>query len=165
MEEHHLTPAHFHAFGYIVSTYAKVEQGFKILISEMLDIDIYIAAILCEPYTTLQLRNVMNSLNKHYTLPNDCNKRLCDLIGEFKTFSRLRNDIGHSMWTDGTRDKSVKPINLDIRSGKAKVLGISDDEHDWTIEELDAEAIRLNALHNRLSSLMEDLGITDDIEA
>lgn len=162
-EPHHLTEAHYYAFGYLISTYAKVEQGFKIFIGRMSGMELYAVAIICEPYSALQLRNVLTSLNRHFELPDDCNKRLCDLVGEFKTFSRLRNDIGHYMWTVGNRPNSVKPLGMDIRSGHAKAVGVNDQERDWTLEELNAEAIRLQDLHRRQVDLMVELGYDADI--
>ena len=79
------------------------------------------------------------------------------LLKEFETFSRLRNSIAHNMWNEGTRDASVKPMRLDINSGKVKFVGIHEDENDWTIDELDAEALRLQALHGRQVELLQKL--------
>jgi hypothetical protein len=65
------------------------------------------------------------------------------------------------MWKEGIRPNSIKPIHLDIRSGKPVFRGAEDDERDWTIQELEAEAIRLNALHSAQIKLLRDLGVED----
>jgi hypothetical protein len=154
-----LEHAQFHAFGYIISTYAKVEQGFKFLIGHLVDVPRPIAMMLCEPYTTANLRNVTKIIAAAYDLPCDIRQRIADMVGELKSFGKLRNDIGHNMWKDGVRPNSIKPIHLDIRSGKPVFRGAEDGERDWTIEELEAEAVRLNALHSAQLKLLRDLGV------
>jgi hypothetical protein len=83
-----LEQAQFHAFGYIISTYAKVEQGFKFLIAHLIDVPRPIAVMLCEPYTTANLRNVTKSLAAAYEPPSDVRQRITDMVGELKSFGK-----------------------------------------------------------------------------
>lgn len=163
MISHHLTPAHFHAFGYIISTYAKIEQGFKAIISGITGLDVNEIAIMTEPYSSMQLRNVITSMSEFRPLPDRGNEQLKELISEFATFSKLRNQIAHSMWTEGNRPDSIKPLNVDIRSGKAKYFGIDEDERDWTIAELDDEAIRMMDFHQKQTQFSLTRGWAPDI--
>jgi hypothetical protein len=159
----HLTQGHFHAFGYIVSTYAKVEQGLKFIIAQILGVPRSIVMMLCEPYTSNTLRNVTRSINAAHVLPG-INERITNLVGEFKSFGLLRNNISHNMWIVGTRPNSIKPIRLDIRSGKPEFYGGDDTERDWLLSELEAEAMRLEALHALQLKLLNDLGAEDIVD-
>jgi hypothetical protein len=49
-------------------------------------------------------------------------------------------------------------MKLDIRSGKPRYKGTDDEERDWTLQELEDEAVRLNALHIAQLRLLDDLG-------
>jgi hypothetical protein len=157
-EASHLTQAHFHAFGHIISTYAKVEQGFKFIIAKIINVPRHVAVLLCEPYTTQSLRNVVSTVHTAYVVPDEIRERLIELVKQFEEFGKLRNAIGHNIWTEGTRADSIRPMRLDIRSGKPKYKGTDDAERDWTLQELQNEAHRLNGLHTDLCKLLDDFG-------
>lgn len=161
-----LTGAEFHAFGYIVSTYAKVEVGFKLIIGRILGLDNWVIGILSEPYGTMDLRNVTKSIVKSSDISDELQERIVQLVGDFKTFSGLRTDICHSMWGDGICPNSIRPLRLDIRSGKLVLKGVHDDDKDWALDELEEQAKRLNALHARQVAVLKELGFpshsTDD---
>lgn len=84
--------------------------------------------------------------------------RIVDLTRQFEQFGPLRNAISHNLWREGVRPNSIKPMRLDIRSGKPKYKGTDDTERDWTLPELEAEAVRLNVLHATQLKLLDELG-------
>jgi hypothetical protein len=151
-----LTRAHFYAFGYIVSTYAKVEQGFKFIIAQIIGVRRHVALVLSEPYTSENLRDVIKSLAES-DLAFDKAERVVDLAKRFEKFGPLRNAIGHNLWKEGARADAVKPMRLDIRSGKTRYKGLDATERDWTLAELDAEAQKLNQLHAEQVALLNEL--------
>jgi hypothetical protein len=157
-EASHLTRDHFHAFGHIVSTYAKVEQGFKFIIAKIIGVPRHVAVILCEPYTSHDLRNVVRSIQAAHDLPCGMAERITGLAKQFENFGPLRNAISHNLWREGVRSNSIKPMGLSIRSGKPKYKGVDDAERDWTLPELEGEALGLNALHATQLKVLDDLG-------
>jgi hypothetical protein len=154
----YLTQEHFYVFGYIVSNYAKVEQGFKFIVAKIIGVPRHVAVLLCEPYSTLSLRNVVSTIHTAYAVPDDLRERLATHVKEFESFGPLRNAISHNIWREGTRQGSIKPMRLNIRSGSPKYVGADDAERDWTLDELADEAERLNALHNAQMKLLKDFG-------
>ena len=115
-ETSHLTQGHFHAFGYLVSTYAKVEQGFKFIIAKIIGAPRHVAMLLCEPYSAQSLRTVVQSISSAYDLPNGMSGQIVDLTRQFEQLGPLRNAISHNLWREGVRPNSIKPMRLDIRS-------------------------------------------------
>lgn len=155
----HLTPEHFYAFGYIVSTYAKVETGFSFIIAKIIGVPRHVAVLLCEPYSSQSLRNVVSTVHTtDYDMSDDLRERITDLANQFEGFGQLRNAIAHDIWTKGFREGSIKPMRLNIRSGKPKFIGADDGERDWTLDELSDEAEKLQALHRAQQELIKDLG-------
>lgn len=104
-----LTSNHILAFGGITYNYARIEGILEIIISDMLNIDVGTTVIITEPYSSLDLRNVIKSLNRVCVLPNKLNEELAQIVGDLQSFSGLRNNIAHSTWTDGDRPDSIKP--------------------------------------------------------
>ena len=81
-EPHHLTPAHLHAFGHIVSAYATVEHGLKLIIVGLAGIRHEgLGLVVLEPYSALDLTNVITSIIMSCELPDriqgaDCRQRM-----------------------------------------------------------------------------------------
>ena len=90
----------------------------------MLKLDISIFLIVSEPYGSQDLRN-----------ENDEEfEQIIGLVGRLKSYGKIRNFIAHNRWTQGKRVRSIRPIAMNIRSGKAATLGYSDDDEDYVIE-------------------------------
>jgi hypothetical protein len=159
-----LSDEHFRAFGRITHYYASIEAGLKITIGGLTGARMADTLIMAEPYTSLQLKNVVKSLNREIPLPRDGNSVLSQIVGDFTSLSTIRNAIAHFRWAQGVRPHSIKPIHLDIRSGKAVFRGNNPEERDWTPEELLAEAEKLEALDNKLRQFVKDYGLFDIIE-
>lgn len=157
--------AHFKAFGELIYQYAGAETGLKFCLSGMLNLPPNIVMILTEPYSALNLRNVVTTLAKEYQFDGVKAQELIQIIGEFKTFAALRNHIAHSRWTPGRRRGAIKPRTVDIRSEKAVWRGSDPDEPDWTAKEIEAAAKRLSALSYRTLQFMEAGGLTARIDA
>ena len=53
-------------------------------------------------------------------------------------------------------------MRLDVRTGKMlRITGLEASDRDWTLSELEAEAVRLNTLHATLIKLISDLEATE----
>jgi hypothetical protein len=113
---------------------------------------------MCEPYNVRSLLNVVKTIHTAYDVPDALRERIDELVKRFEAFAQLRNAISHELWNEGARAHSIRPMRLDIRSGKPKYKGVDDVERDWTLQELRDEAHRLNSLHADLGKLLDDLG-------
>jgi len=159
-----LSTEHFTGFGAVTHYYALVETGLKLILSDTLNIDIGVAIIISEPYGALDTRNVLKSLNKLYARGGKLNEELSQIIGDLSTFGPLRNSIAHSQWCNGERPRSIKPMRLDIRSGKPVTSGSDPEEKDYTAEDLLEEASKLELLHERICKFLEDSGAKERID-
>jgi hypothetical protein len=158
---------HMLAFGKIIHHYASAEAGIKITLSGLLKIELARLLILTEPCSAMSLRNVAKSLVKGIWPEEDSKPReaFCQMVGDLGAFGPLRNSIGHSRWYDGTRPDSIKPAYVDIRSGTAKYFGVDEEERDWTVPELNAEADKLLKLNQRIAKFLVTSGALANIDA
>jgi hypothetical protein len=149
-----MTDDHLLAFGAITYRYAYAEAHIKNILAHSVGIPIALLATLVEPCSSLELRNVAKSTAKLVEIDETNRERFCWLIGQLGSFGPLRNNIAHRRWTPGRRPGSIKPVAIDIRSGSAKMIGIRDDERDWTTDELFNDANRLHWIGEELYELV-----------
>lgn len=155
--------AHLLAFGRVVHNFASVESGIKIALSGILDAHIDACFIAFEPYSATQLRNVAKSMGKERLKPKVA-EQFCSIVGDWFAFAHLRNVIAHSRWTNGSRPNAIKPRRLSIREGRADWIGESDEEKDYTAAELEADALKLNAVNERMKKFLQTSGLAAVIE-
>lgn len=152
-----VTKDHLLGFGGIIHYYASAEAGIKIGLATVLGVELIDVMILCEPYSSLDLRNVAKSISKAHEPITPEVERFLQLIGDFGAFGPMRNLIAHSRWKAGQREGSIKPTRLDIRDGKARAYGMLEDERDWTAPELFEEADKLVDLNRRIGQFLTDV--------
>lgn len=158
-----LSDKHFEAFGRIVSAYASCETGIKLALAGVLNALPHEIMILTEPCSSQALRNVAKSIAK-LRLPASQQGNFVQLIGDFAGHGSLRNQIAHNRWTRGTRPNSIRPVQMDIRSGKAKPKGYDPEESDYTLLEIGKRADELFSLNSRIVEFMNIAGLTKNIE-
>jgi hypothetical protein len=158
-----VTKDHLLGFGAIIHYYATAESGIKMGLACVLGIELIDLMILSEPYTSLNLRNVSKSIAKVREPITPEAERFLQIVGDFGAFGTLRNLIAHSRWREGHRAGSIRPSRLDIREGKARVYGLGEEEEDWTVADLWAEADKLVDLNRRIQAFLVDVGAEDRI--
>ena len=152
------------AFGTMIHNYAHTEFGIKLTISGILEMHLFDCLILCEPYNASSLVVVAKSVAKSAPrLSKGERERFCWIIGEFSKHGTLRNYIAHCRWTEGTRPASLKPIRIDIRSGKPVLLGAKEGEQDWIAEEIESSASELLNLNSEIIDFQQSTGIASII--
>lgn len=156
--------AHFKAFGALIHNYASVETGLKIVLSGILNAPLRLVLIMTEPYSALNLRQVLKAVAKEHEWPDKHLETLMQIVGDVKPISPLRNQIAHCRWTEGARPDAVKPRRVDIREERARYYGDDEDERDWTAAELDEQAEKLIAINLRLIQFLSDTGLQTVIE-
>ena len=160
---------HFLMFGAITHYYAKAEVGLKIVMAGLMGADLVTVMALTEPYSSLDLRNVLKSLNKAGAFPHELSpeerNRLTHLIGTLQSFGKLRNNIAHNIWRDGDKPDSIKPVYIDIRSGKVKEVGADPEEKSYTRDDLLNETMRIEQLVSDITQFLEDTGLQAHIDA
>ena len=159
-----VTTAHLLEFGKIVHFYASVEWGIRCMLAGILETPLVEALVVTEPYSALNLKNVAKSAVKLSKLPEKDQKAFVQIVGDWSSFGPLRNAIAHNRWQTGTREGSIAPFRVDIRSGSAKLIGAGDDR-DWTAAELASEAMRLHHLNERAKKFYAESGLAAVMEA
>ncbi|MEZ5880787.1 MAG: hypothetical protein R3D35_09015 [Nitratireductor sp.] len=166
MPEAVLSDEHYILFGRIAYGYAAAETGFKLLLAAMTKTDIGLMMVLSEPYTAKQLRDVVQSIAHASTFDGKNEKdQLIGLLGEHKRLTPIRTAVAHFRWTNGTRENSIRPVSLDIRSGKAIPRGYEDSERDYTVDDLVTLANDMFKLNNDLRNFIRKNGYEDILEA
>jgi hypothetical protein len=158
-----LSDAHLRAFGALTYQYAQVEVSFQKCLAGMLDINPKVAIILAAPYRAVDLRNVLKSVAKELDWPDEALEKFIQIVGDSKPAGNLRNHIAHSQWVPGTRPGSIKPIGLDIRNERARLFGHLEDERDWTAQEIEDEARKLEGLVQRMVEFSQQTDIVSNI--
>lgn len=157
------TDAHFHAFGVITTAYASCETGIKLCLAGTLGLPPYNIMILTEPYSSLALRNVAKSIAK-LDMPPQFQEQFIQIVGDWGSQGKLRNYIAHNRWTRGTRPKSIRPVQMDIRSGKANFTGYEDGDPDYSLEDIQRAASTLVRIDERIRRFLKNTGLADAIE-
>lgn len=156
--------AHILAFGRLIHNYAMVESGIKIALSDILQVRLADALIVFEPYGAQNLKNVAKSLAKEQMKPALA-EEFCCIVGDWAAHNRLRNMIAHYRWTNGARPNSLRARYLSIRDDRAIWYGDGPDEGDFTAEEIEAKALGLHKVNERLKSFLQSSGLQSIIEA
>jgi len=165
MAEYTLESPHFEAFGRIISGSALVETGIKVTLSAIMHSHSHYVHVLTAPYTANDLYNVAKSLAKvHFSEDENNRDLLIELIGKYKSYTRLRNFIAHSFWVKGTRLGSIRPAYMSVREGRAEGRGFSDEERDYTILELQDAANGLLALYEEFKGFLKSSGLALSME-
>lgn len=159
-----LSEAHIKAFGSLTYQYAQVEANLQKCLAGMLNINPKVAIIVSAPYRMVDLRKVVKCVAKEMDWPDETTlEKLMQIVGDSKPASQLRNYIAHSQWVDGKRPRSIKPIGMDIRNENTRLYGHDDEERDWTAEEIEEEAAKLDDISRRILKFAQETGIVDNI--
>jgi hypothetical protein len=100
--------------------------------------------------------DTLNSLFDMVRIGDDVkhNTAMKNIIADFDKYSSIRNAIAHNTWVNGRRKNSVKPLNISIRGGKAKIKGVRTNEKEYTIKELIVIEKALKDRHDALGHLV-----------
>jgi hypothetical protein len=79
-------------------------------------------------------------------------------MGEVRKHNNLRNAIAHNVWSRGKRPNSIKPISLGVRGGTTSIKGVSEEEPDYTPEELGTIVDDLFKLHEQFRRYLLEIG-------
>ena len=154
-----LTKEHCCAFGAITVAFARHEMLMVGAISNLLNVNpgglMHLTAEM--PYRAK--KDALTALIKQSDLSKSDQNRIVWHLGQFHTYNDLRNSIAHYIWKRGTRPGSVKPLSLSVRSGKTTIRGITHDEDDYTVEELNSIADKLFDQQRRFTELLESFDL------
>ena len=152
------------AFGRIIHNFAAVESGIKIALSGILELNLDLAMITFQPYSASGLKKVAKSLAKEKLKPH-LSEKLINIVGEWYGHNRLRNEIAHNRWTDGVASGAIKPRYVSINSDRADWFGDGDAEDEYAAADLEAKALSLHRINERLKAFLQESGLQRIIEA
>ena len=158
-----LTSSQFHAMGYFINKYAKIEGGISVYFAWLMQIPLHEAKIILAPYTARDYRAVLKGIEKLRDSHPEHREKWAQLLGDLGGFSKLRNAIAHDYWTRGSREGAIKPIGISTRGNHPEFYGIGEKERDYTDDELQGECEKLDALHGRFLEFYEAVGASDYI--
>jgi len=160
-----LSVPHFACFGGIVFAFARLEYLIQVTWGQA-NVEHLKILVLTKSLSYSQKRDTLYSYFKNFKLANPHheieNKKIIDRAD---VYNSLRNNIAHVLWREGTRPDSIRAGHIDVRRGKGKIAGYSDEEKDYTLSELAAIANELRGITNALIRYLRDSGISSDVAA
>jgi len=160
-----LSVPHFACFGGIVFAFARLEYLIQVTWGQA-NVEHLKILVLTKSLSYSQKRDTLYSYFKNFKLANPHheieNKKIIDRAD---VYNSLRNNIAHVLWREGTRPGSIRAGHIDVRRGKGKIAGYSDEEKDYTLSELAAIANELRGITNALIRYLRDSGISSDVAA
>jgi hypothetical protein len=135
-ETYVVEPAHMAAFGSIVQHFARHEYLMQGIMCAMLKVPLSNVAMMTSGLGYAGKRDALRSLLRDVEIAGNLRERIVWFMGELHKHNQLRNHVAHSMWKEGTRPGSIKPIGADPRGGDAKYLGLDPSEKDYLLVEL-----------------------------
>lgn len=156
-----MTERHFTAFGGITHIFAKIELLLQATTATLAGVDLTTAILFT---TDLGYRGKRDCVLSFTNIKRpDLLASLKPILNRIDSKSKIRNHIAHSIWCPGHRAESIKPIGI-ARGGTSKLYGVSDDEKDWTLQELWQESVDIELLHGELLTFLDKSGLLTIIE-
>ena len=147
-----LDDKYLHAFGYLISTFARVEKGFLYFLEQVTGLDFYQLSILTTPYSAVDWENVLTAfLDQEDVAPEDSGE-MREVLKVWVGCRALRNKIAHELWTPGEAEGAIKPIGMRNR-GSVKLYGHEDNEVELSYEQLAETCKQLDEAQRKLATL------------
>jgi hypothetical protein len=140
---------HMQGFGTIIQWFARHETLLAFIAAGLLKTKVAPTLFLMAGLGYQGKRDAVLSLLKHAALRQDQKEKVESFLSELHGFSKLRNNAAHSTWVEGKRPNAIKPMLVVARGGSGRVIGIGDNEQDFTPEELLQTADKIALLYNR----------------
>lgn len=163
-EPHLLDDDHFRAFGAIIHAFARHEALMVGAISKLVGANVVQITMVTAELPYRGKRDTLLALMKANSLPDDQIEKLSGYLGELHRSNPLRNAIAHSVWREGDRPGSIKPLGLSVRGGEASFLGIEAEDRDYTKKELISIANQLMDLRTRVFTYLQSIGLLPTVE-
>jgi hypothetical protein len=164
MSENLLNDRHYVAFGSIIHSFARAETAMQLTLAGLTGTAPHVIALLTQQLQYSARRDTLYSWMEATGLNEKGKAEIEGFFDAVHKYSPLRNYIAHSIWRQGTRPGSIKPITAKVRGGKGKLLGRDDTEQDYTDDELRDIALRLAYIMNSYSRFLRESGLWDIID-
>ena len=156
-EESFMTPRHLSAFGAIVHIFARHELLIVGGRSHLTNCDGGLLMHLTAEVPYRAKKDAFIALLRSGA-PAEQVTRISEFLGEIHKYNNIRNAIAHNGWKPGTRPGSIKPLSLGVRGGTTSILGISDDEPEYTEDDLKAVVDDLFKFYDRFRRYLFEIG-------
>jgi hypothetical protein len=153
-----LLPEHYTIFGTIIQGFAEIEHMLQIGAAYLSKAKFGAVVLMMVGLGYAQKRDAFLALLRYAELPDDQTQQLRCILGEIHKHSAVRNWISHSIWVEGVRPGSFKPMQMKIRSGEQQALGVDEDERDFTLDDLRKIATDLITRKNELIGFFVAVG-------
>ncbi len=163
--EYVVTRKHHEAFGMIVQAFARHEQLMTMTAAWLLDAQLWPIAVVMAGLGYAGKRDAIVSIIKHVEPADERTDAISGFLNKLDKFSKLRNNIAHSTWTEGKRPDSIKPMTVIVRHGSGRFIGANQNEPDYTVKELFEAANQLNILYNSFAQFVQQSGIGAAVQA
>jgi hypothetical protein len=152
-------PEHMAVFGAIVRHFARHEYLMQGIMCALLKVPFSKVTLLTSGLGYSGKREALLSLLRDVEIEENTRDRVRSFVGELHKHNQLRNHVAHSMWKEGTRANSIKPIGADARQGRAKFIGHDPTEEDYLLDELVNVANELGRNFDSFRNFLDSVGL------
>jgi hypothetical protein len=154
---------HYRMFGGIVHHFAEMEWLIQATIAGVSEIPFGKILVLTKALSYRSKRDTLYSYLEHSGLPASQKADLKSFLDGTDKYNVLRNNIAHAMWKRGSKPKSIKPVNLIVRGGKGRLIGMAEDEQEYTLTDLGNINATLQAIYNSYLHFLRTEGLMPSI--
>jgi hypothetical protein len=140
-----ISDEHYEAFGMITNVIADIDSLLNHMIMAIVRKDAVAAMPILMMLNAKDKRDYLIAMMKTNLCAGVPDEEFEKLMSRLKTASDLRNRIAHNRWKSGRRKGAIKPMILSAREN-LKVVGLEDNEKEWTAKELTIEADKFSQL-------------------
>ena len=150
--------------GMIIQWFARHEYLMHIIATALLNTNIGAITILMTGLGYAGKRDAVKSLLNYVEINESHATKINEYLDKLHTHSGLRNGVAHSTWTEGSRPDAIKPLRIQVRGGKGKIIGTEESEQDYTSQELLDTANDIGALYNEFKDYIVGIGLMSIVE-
>jgi hypothetical protein len=108
----HLTSEHLAAFGVVIQAFVRADHLIQAAIAGVMKVNPAPVAVLIAGMSYSARRDALLALLEVTALPPKQAEMTKGYLADIHKHSKLRNWIAHSHWTQGSREGSVKPLQM-----------------------------------------------------
>ena len=151
----HVTEEHLLLFGTIIQCFARHEVIMQQIMATVSGADVTSIRLLTSELSFTQKREALFNLLRHRAVPSDQIEQIRSYLQLLQVLTPLRNDIAHSVWTEGKPQNSIWPLWLS--HGPLTAVKPLHDIGGQTKEFIEDEGDKVTYTLNELKEICQDL--------
>ena len=163
-DDYPVTEQQLGTFGAIVHFFGRHEMLMQVTMAALMHTEFGAVVALTSGMGYAAKRDGLLALLEFVPPDKEHDEKLRWFVGNLHQHARLRNHIAHCGWSSGAKPNSIKPLSVSTRGATVKVLGMSDQDDEYTLADLERIAHALAANYNRWHDFLVESGLFERVE-